>query len=58
MDEDSFNASWSPVKAFLCKHIATGLLNKLYMTQAFHNGVDFNTAFAGKLTMVEDQAVI
>ena len=28
------------------------------MTQAFHNGIDFNTAFAGKLTMVEDQAVI
>lgn len=28
------------------------------MTQAFHNGIDFNTTFAGKLTMIEDQAVI
>lgn len=45
-DEDnSFDASWAPVKSFLSKNVAMSLLNKLYMTQAFHNGIDFATAF-------------
>ena len=42
---DTFNASWAPIKAFLSKNYATNLLNKLFMSQAFHNSIDFATDF-------------
>jgi len=55
LDEDEFNAVWTPIKAYLCKSIGSSVLNKLYMTQAFHNGIDFATAFQpGKLTTVNE----
>ena len=59
MDEDGFIAIWTPVKAYLCKAQGMNLLNKLFMAQAFHNGIDLNTAFQpGKLTTVEEQVVV
>ena len=54
-DEADFQAVWTPVKAHLCKNLATSILNKLFMAQAFHNGIDFSAAFApGKLSVQED----
>ena len=53
--EADFQAVWTPVKAYLCKNLATSILNKLFLSQAFHNGIDFSTAFApGKLTMLDE----
>jgi len=43
--EDVFIAVWMPVKAYLCKQHAQSLLNKIMMSQAFHNGIDLVTVF-------------
>ena len=59
MEEDEFLAVWTPVKAHLSKQVAASLLNKLIMSQAFHNSIDFTVAFApGKLTTVDDEPVV
>ena len=58
-DDEAFEAIWTTVKAYLCKQMATSLLNKLMLSQAFHNGIDFSVAFApGKLTVVNEAPTI
>lgn len=47
-----------PVKAHLCKTAAASLLNKLFMIQHFHNGIDLSKHQLSVISSAQDRAAV